>query len=114
VKSLLALLGVLIMLDVAGLAHGDPGADNASDPDSAFLASLQAAGITYKRVDQAILSAKSVCRFIGNGKPSPEVLAELRIRNPDLTIEHATQFVGIAVQSYCPDQLVPRGDQNAQ
>lgn len=85
-------------------AHADP-----SETDTAFLVSLRAAGITYTNADQAIITAKLVCGLIAEGKPSPEVLEGLKARNPGLTTEHGTQFVGIAAQSYCPDQLVRNG-----
>ncbi|OHV06144.1 DUF732 domain-containing protein [Mycobacterium talmoniae] len=96
-----ALASVAVAIGLAGPAHGDP------DTDAAFLASLQAAGITYTDADQVITSAKTVCRLITDGQPAPEVLAILRARNPELTHDHAARFVGIAVRSYCPDQLAP-------
>lgn len=80
-----------------------------ADTDGTFLASLQAAGITYTHADQAIVTAKMVCGLIAQGKPSPAVLEALKERNPGLTTEHGAQFVGIAAQVYCPDQLVANG-----
>lgn len=109
VRVLLAVLSGLVATGLAGPAHGDPVGNGASQTDSAFLAALRAAGITYSRADQAITSAKVVCGLIAGGKPSPEVLAALTARNPGLTTERGTQFVGIAARSYCPDQLVPTG-----
>lgn len=100
-----ALLGVLATVVLVGPAHADPSADT----DAAFLASLQAAGITYNRVDQVIVTARLVCQFIAEGQPSPEVLESLKARNPGLSTEHGAQFVGIAAQAYCPDQLVQKG-----
>lgn len=103
-KICAALLSALAAVVLAGPAHADPpGADND------FLVSLQAAGITYSRADQAIVTAKMVCELIAEGKPPPEVLEGLKARNPGLTTEHGTQFVGIAAQMYCPDQLVRNG-----
>ncbi len=99
-----ALLGALVMIGLAAPAHADP-----AETDAGFLAALQAAGITYNRGDQAIITAKMVCGFIAEGKPSPEVLEALKARNPGLTTEHGAQFVGIAAQSYCPEQLVQNG-----
>ncbi|KLO31347.1 hypothetical protein ABW16_00260 [Mycolicibacter heraklionensis] len=99
-----ALLGALGCICLAAPAHADP-----SETDTAFLVSLRAAGITYTNADQAIITAKLVCGLIAEGKPSPEVLEGLKARNPGLTTEHGTQFVGIAAQSYCPDQLVRNG-----
>lgn len=98
-----ALRAVLAALALAGPAHADPAT---TDTDDAFLGALQASGITYKHADQAIITAKLVCGLISEGKPSPEVLEGLRARNPGLSTEHGTLFVGIAAHSYCPDQLV--------
>jgi hypothetical protein len=104
-KILAAPLGALVMMiGLSGPAQAEP-----PDIDSDFLIALQAAGITYNRADQAIITAKMVCRFIAEGKPSPEVLDGLKERNPGLTTEHGTMFVGIAARSYCPDQLVQNG-----
>lgn len=100
-RFLAAPLGAMVMIVLAGSAHANP-----ADTDTDFLAALQAAGITYNRPDQAIVTAKMVCGFIAEGKPSPEVLDGLKARNPGLTTEHGAQFVGIAARSYCPDQLV--------
>jgi hypothetical protein len=101
VRFLAAPLGALVMIVLAGPAQADP-----PDTDTDFLAALQAAGITYNAADQAIVTAKMVCGLMTEGKPSPEVLAGLKARNPGLTTEHGAQFVGIAARSYCPDQLV--------
>jgi hypothetical protein len=101
VRFLTAALGALVMIGLPGPAQADP-----ADVDTDFLAALQAAGITYNRGDQAVTTAKMVCKFIAEGKPSPEVLDGLKERNPGLTTEHGTIFVGIAARSYCPDQLV--------
>ncbi|UVO11199.1 DUF732 domain-containing protein [Mycobacterium sp. SVM_VP21] len=99
-----ALLGALGCVCFAAPAQADP-----SETDTTFLVSLRAAGITYNNADQAIITAKLVCGLIAEGKPSPDVLEGLKARNPGLTTEHGTQFVGIAAQLYCPDQLVRNG-----
>lgn len=99
-----AVLAALGCVCFAAPAHADP-----SDTDTTFLVSLRAAGITYNNAEQAIITAKMVCGFIADGQPSPQVLEGLKARNPGLTTEHGTQFVGIAAQMYCPDQLVRNG-----
>lgn len=99
-----ALLGALVTVGLAGPAHADP-----ADTDAAFLAALQAAGITYNRGDQAVVTAKMVCGSMTEGRPSTQVLDNLKVRNPGLTTEHGAQFVGIAARSYCPEQLIQNG-----
>jgi len=109
VKSAAALLGALVTVGLAGPAHADPRTDQVAGADAGFLAALEAAGITYRRGDQAILTARMVCSFIAEGKPSAEVLEGLQERNPGLSTEHGTQFVGIAAHAYCPERLVQSG-----
>ncbi|BBZ22257.1 DUF732 domain-containing protein [Mycolicibacter hiberniae] len=99
-----ALMTVIGGVCLAAPAYAEPG-----DADTALLTSLQAAGITYTNADQVIVTAKLVCELIAEGKPSPQVLEGLKSRNPGLTTEHGAQFVGIAAQVYCPDQLVRNG-----
>ena len=108
-RAAAALLGAVVMIGLAGPVHAEPGPAGASETDTAFLAALQAAGITYNQASQAIVTARMVCNFIASGKPSAEVLDGLKQRNPGLTTEHGAQFVGIAARSYCPDQLVQTG-----
>ncbi|MEB3021094.1 DUF732 domain-containing protein [[Mycobacterium] crassicus] len=104
-----ALLAALTFVGLAGPASADPVVGTASDVDIAFLTALQAAGVTYRSGEQAIVTARLVCQFIAQGKPSTEVLQGLQERNPGLTTQHGTVFVGIAAHSYCPDQLVQSG-----
>ena len=106
-RSATALVVAVVAVGAAGAAAGEPDDHTGSDTNRAFLASLQAAGITFAQPDLAVLSAKTVCHLIGNGEPSPQIVDALQSRNPGLTVEHATQFVGIAVSYYCPDELVP-------
>ncbi|MGV0626832.1 DUF732 domain-containing protein [Mycolicibacter minnesotensis] len=103
-RARVALLGAVAAVGFAAPAHAYP-----SDVDTTFLASLQAAGITYNNADQAIVTAKMVCGYMAEGQPSPAVLDGLKARNPGLTTAHGAQFVGIAAQVYCPDQLVSNG-----
>lgn len=105
-RALLAI--VFVMIGLAAPAYGDP---DEPSPDPGFIAALQAAGIGYSRPEQAVFTAQVVCKLLASGKPSPEILDALKNRNQGLTTEHATVFVGIAVQSYCPDQLAQPGAQ---
>ncbi|OBK84327.1 DUF732 domain-containing protein [Mycolicibacter sinensis] len=104
-----ALPAALMLIGLAAPAQADPATD-----DTDFLAALQAAGITYNRPDQAVVTARMVCKLITDGKPSTEVLEGLKERNPGLSTEHGTVFVGIAARSYCPDQLVQNPAAGAQ
>lgn len=101
--ALLAGLAAIAAAALAAPAQADPAT---TDTDNAFLGALRASGITYNQADQAIITAKLVCGLFAEGRPSPEVLDGLKARNPGLSTEHGTLFVGIAAHSYCPDQLV--------
>lgn len=107
-RLLLATLTVFAVIGLAGPAHGDPDVDGGPAADNAaFLASLHAAGITYSNADQAVLSAKWVCRLVDAGKSGPEVVNMLLSRNPGLIPERAAQFMAMAERSYCPQNLAP-------
>ena len=103
-----ALLVALLTASILGAATaaGDPGPEPASPPDnSAFLASLQRAGISYSDADQAISAAQAVCGLVDNGKSGLEVLRQVMSANPDITTDGAAQFTAIAASAYCPQQL---------
>lgn len=102
IKSLLALFGATGLLSAAGPAYGDP----ATAPDDAgFLATVRDAGLTYSNPGQAIAFGKTVCGWIGAGKPGPELVQDLQNNNPGLSTDHATLFVAIAAKYYCPQRL---------
>jgi hypothetical protein len=103
------------MIGFAGPAPADPDGSGASDTDSAaFLDTLRAAGISYSNEDMAIAAAHVVCRLTRLGKSGPEVVTILKNNNPELTTEHAAQFMAIAERSYCPQELAPSKPGNAQ
>lgn len=107
-RAALALLGMFAAIGMAGSAYADPEINGGSDADGAgFLAALAAVGITYTNPDQAVASAKTVCRLAEGGRSGPEVVALLMSRNSALTPEHAGQFVALAERSYCPGRLAP-------
>jgi hypothetical protein len=102
ITSLLPLFGAVGLLGVAGPAYGDPA--EATD-DVGFLATVRDAGLTYSNPGQAIAFGKTVCGWIGAGKPGPELVQDLQKDNPGLTTDHATLFVAISAKYYCPQQL---------
>ena len=94
-------------------AHGDPGVDDApAADDSAFLASLRQAGITYNDADQAIAAGNAVCGLADNGESGLELLKDLNNTNPELTMDGAARFAAIAARSYCPQQLTQAAAQS--
>jgi predicted RNase H-like HicB family nuclease len=102
-RSLLAVLGVGIMIAVAAPAYADP--DDATGDDAGFLSALQKVGIHYPSPAQAIAAGKSVCACLNNGEPALELVHEVKTRNAGFTMEEASNFAMIAAKYYCPQQL---------
>ena len=114
-KVFIALLCASVLAGPAGIARAGPDEAGDADPAAAgFLAALQAAGIAYNGTERVIATAEAVCDLVGSGRSGPEVLAALRSRNPSLTPEHGSQFLAIALRSYCPDRLGPPGPAPAE
>lgn len=97
-KALLApaVLAALIGAAVPASADGN---------DDAFLASLQAAGITYQDADRVIAAGKSVCKMVDQGKQMVDVVKTVQNRNPGLHGDNAARFTAIAANVYCPRAL---------
>lgn len=107
-RSLLALLGVSVVIGLARPTYAYAYPDTGGGDDAGFLASLQGAGITYRNADGAIAFAKAACGSMGNGKLGPQLVTDLQTENPGLTAEHAATFLAISAKYYCPAQLTTR------
>lgn len=83
-------------------AHAEPDGD-----DTAFVGALVKAGFTFNSPGQAITSAKTVCRLLGNGESGIEVLKDLKDNNPGMTLDRAAAFTVLAANAYCPEHLTP-------
>ncbi|MDT5148066.1 MAG: hypothetical protein QOC58_2711 [Mycobacterium sp.] len=77
----------------------------ADSNDDAFLASLQAAGITYQGADRVIAAGKSVCKMAEQGKQMVDVVKTVQSLNPGLHGDNAARFTAIAANVYCPQAL---------
>ena len=102
-RSLLALLGVAVVIGFAPPAYGNP--DEGGGDDAGFLAALQAAGITYGDPGQAIGSARAVCTCLDGGESGLELVHDVKVHNPGFNMEAASQFAMYAAQFYCPHHL---------
>ncbi|MFY2859861.1 DUF732 domain-containing protein [Mycobacterium sp. THU-M104] len=103
-----ALVGFGVMLGMAVPAHAD-GADDQ------FLATLQAAGLTYADPGRAIAAGKEVCTMAGRGTQLADIVRSVQKLNPKLAADNAARFTAIAADVYCPDALStgpapPNGD----
>ncbi len=97
-KPLLALSVLVALTGVAAPAYADSN-------DDAFLASLQAAGITYQSTDRVIAAGKSVCKMVDQGKQMVDVVKTVQNLNPGLHGDNAARFTAIAANVYCPQAL---------
>ena len=99
VKSLLlTLTSLAALVGMAGLARAD-------STDDAFLASLQAAGITYPDPGRVIAAGKWVCQAVGQGTQMVDVVKTIQSRNSGLHGDNAARFTAIAANVYCPQAL---------
>ncbi len=79
---------------------------HADSTDDEFIASLQAAGITYSDSGKAVDAGKWVCDTVVNHNMAmPDVVQIIESTNTSLTPEKANTFAAIAATSYCPDTV---------
>jgi hypothetical protein len=97
-KLLLALTSFATMIGVAVPAHAD-------STDDAFVASLNAAGITYSDPDAAVGAGKWVCDKVNGGTDMSDVVKTLTTKNTSLNPDKAGKFAAIAANAYCPDAI---------
>ena len=97
-KPLLALTSLAAMIGMAVPA-------NADSNDDAFLASLQAAGITYPDPGRVIAAGKWVCQAVGQGTQMVDVVKTIQTQNSGLHGDNAARFTAIAANVYCPKAL---------
>ena len=70
--------------------------------DSAFLNSLDRAGITINDVPTAIRGGQAVCTFIEQGHTARQAAQESRRNAPSLSLAEAGIYVASAVEFFCP------------
>jgi len=100
---LLTLASFGVVIGMAVPAHAD-GADDA------FIASLNAAGISYSDADAAVGAGRWVCDKLGGGSEMSDVVKTLTSKNSSLNPDKASKFAAIAAKTYCPDALSPPSD----
>lgn len=104
-KCTLAVLTVPAVVVATGPAHSDPDDGSSQAVDLAFLTALNQAGVTYGDAGRTITAGHTMCSLVDNGKSGSELVTRLRKHNNNLTEEHARQFMAIALQTYCPQNL---------
>jgi hypothetical protein len=103
-KALLAILGAVTAIGCAAPAYADPPPPPQGD-DAGFLAALRQVGISYSSPDAAVASGKAVCTCLNNGESGLELVHDVKVRNPGMDMENASNFAMIAAKFYCPHQL---------
>lgn len=76
-----------------------------STVDAAFARSLQNEGISPDgRIDGLIRIAQHVCTDLGSGLSKTDIAQRIHDANPDMNQGDAKDFVGSAVEFYCPQE----------
>ena len=105
---MLATVAATIGLAVAVPALADPPPGPVPDDpaaDSAFLDSLNKAGMTYRSGADAVAAGRMACNMMISGRSEKDVVDELSMRNPGLNGGGAMRFAALASSTYCPDYL---------
>ncbi|BBZ44841.1 hypothetical protein MPRM_21220 [Mycobacterium parmense] len=92
------LAGLAVVTGLAAPARADSN-------DDAFLASLQAAGITYPDPGRVIAAGRWVCQAVGQGTQMADVVKTVQAQNSGLHGDNAARFTAIAANVYCPQAL---------
>jgi hypothetical protein len=95
---ILTLAGLAVMAGVAARAYAD-------STDDEFIATIQAAGISFPDPVQVIAAGKWVCEKAGQGTQMVDVVKDVQRLNPGLSQEKAAKFTAIAANVYCPKAL---------
>lgn len=103
-KRLLALCGALAMIGCAAPAYADPPPEPDGD-DGGFLAALHQAGFTFANPDAAVGAGRAVCSCLNNGESGLELVHDVKMHNPGMDMEMASNFALISAKFYCPHQL---------
>jgi uncharacterized protein DUF732 len=105
---MLATVAATIGLAAAVPALADPPPGPVPDDpaaDSAFLDSLNKAGMTYRNGADAVAAGRMACNMMISGRSEKDVINELSMRNPGLNNGGAMRFAALASNTYCPDYL---------
>lgn len=97
-RLVLPVAGTLTAIGLAVPAQADNG-------DAVLLDQLDRVGIEFADAQDAVATAKGVCGYLAEGRSPTVVARALKIRNHHLSNNNALQFVEIAGETYCPNDL---------
>ena len=100
-KRLLALLGVPVVIVLAAPAYADPPPVPDGD-DGAFLAALHQAGFSFASADAAVGAGRAVCSCLNNGEAGLELVHDVKMHNPGMDMEMASNFAMISGEVLLP------------
>jgi Protein of unknown function (DUF732) len=92
------LAGLAVMVGMAAPAYAD-------STDDEFIATIQAAGISFPDPARVITAGKWVCEKAGQGSQLVDVVKDVQGLNPGLSQEKAAKFTAIAANVYCPKAI---------
>ena len=103
-RTLLIVLGVSTMIGFAAPAHADPPPVPGGD-DADFIAALHQAGFSFSSPDAAVGAGRAVCSCLNNGESGLELVHDVKMHNPAMDMEMASNFAMLSAKYYCPHQL---------
>ncbi|WP_374021313.1 DUF732 domain-containing protein [Mycobacterium sp. HNNTM2301] len=103
-KRLLAPLGASLVIGLAAPAYADPPPVPDGD-DGAFLSALHQAGFSFASPDAAVGAGRAVCSCLNNGESGLELVHDVKMHNPGMDMEMASNFAMISAKYYCPHHL---------
>jgi hypothetical protein len=103
-KTLLALIGVSVLIGFAAPAYADPPPEPDGD-DAGFLAALHQQGFSFANPGAAIQAGRAVCSCLNNGESGLELVHDVKSHNPGMDMEMASNFALLSAKFYCPHQL---------
>jgi uncharacterized cupredoxin-like copper-binding protein len=94
-KRILALLGVAAAIGFAAPAYATP----PPEPDG------DEAGFTFSSEAAAVQAGRAVCSCLNNGESGLELVHDVKVHNPGMDMEMASNFSLISAKFYCPHHL---------
>jgi hypothetical protein len=113
-RLLFVLAAAATIIGSAAPALADPPPPPPDNPgaDSAFLDSLNKAGMTYNSAPNAITAGRKACDFMNQGLSQGDLVSKLSLLNPGLNSGGAMKFAALASSAYCPQWLDKSSTQN--
>src|ERR1700753_4141173 len=114
-RLILAFAGLAVAVGAAARAVADPPPPSVPDnpgADSAFLDSLNKAGMTYNSAPNVITAGRKACDLMNQGLSQGELVNKRSLLNPGLNSGVAMKFAALASSAYCPDFLNRSSTQN--